>query len=470
VTATHLDVSDALVDVERKPFWTDRPDAPEPTDPLDRDAEADLVIVGGGLTGLWTAILAKDEDPARDVVVCEAQTIAFGGSGRNGGFISASLTHGIAHGSQVWPAEMPTLVRLGNENFAAIAAFLAAEGIDADLQLVGKSAVATTPHAVAQLEASQRLMERWGERVDLLNAEQMQADVHSPTYLGGLRIHTGSGLMDPARLTWGLRSAALRRGVRIFEHTAVTSLSRSWGQAGVDLQANGRRLRARQVVLATNGYTPILRRIQLRILPIFDHVLVTEPLTERQCADIGWMQRQGLTDIGNQFHYYRRTPDDRILWGGYDAVYYRGNRTDAAFDYHGGSHRLLARQFLETFPQLEGIRFSHAWAGLIDSTSRFTPAFGTALGGTVAYAVGYTGLGTAASRFGAQVSLDLLAGRQTERTRLRMVRKLPVPFPPEPFRYPIVQFTRSRLAKEDRTGKRGLWLRTLDQFGLGFNS
>jgi glycine/D-amino acid oxidase-like deaminating enzyme len=224
------------------------------------------------------------------------------------------------------------------------------------------------------------------------------------------------------------------------------------------------------VVLATNAYPPLLRRLRLRVLPIYDHVLVTEPLSPTALASIGWQQNQGLTDVGNQFHYYRRTPDDRILWGGYDAIYYFGNRTDAEREQRDSSHALLARQFAETFPQLEGLRFTHRWAGLIDSTSRFTPVFGTALGGRVSYSVGFTGLGVAASRFGARVALDLLTGEHTERTRLQMVQRKPVPFPPEPLRYPVVQATRAALAREDVSGHRGAWLRLLDSLGVGFNS
>ena len=177
-----------------------------------------------------------------------------------------------------------------------------------------------------------------------------------------------------------------------------------------------------------------------------------------------------MTDAGNQFHYYRRTADDRILWGGYDAVYYFGNRTDPSREQRDRSHGLLAAQFFDTFPQLEGLRFTHRWAGLIDSTSRFTPVFGTAMAGRLGYAVGFTGLGVGASRFGARTALDLLAGRSTERTELELVRRKPVPFPPEPLRFPLVQFTRAALAREDIAGRRGLWLRTLDRFGIGFNS
>lgn len=458
----------SLLDVEHRPFWTDRSDGPEPNAPLTASSDGDLVIVGGGFTGLWTAILAKDADPDRDVVLVEAKEIAYGGTGRNGGFIAASLTHGLAHGQALWPSEMSELVRLGHKNLDAIAKFVANEGIECDLTLVGKSAMALTSHAVEGLPAIAEMAERWGERVELLDAEQAQNDVRSPTYRGGVRFHTGSGLMDPARLAWGLLAAAQRRGVRIYENTPVNRLTKT--STGIRVHTSNATLDARSVVIATNGFTPLLRRLRWRILPVFDHVLVTEPLSAQQLSDIGWQHNQGLTDIGNQFHYYRRTPDNRILWGGYDAIYYRGNATDASLEKRDSSHELLADQFFATFPQLEGLRFTHKWAGIIDSTSRFTPVFGTAFGGALSYSVGYTGLGTGAARFGAQVALDLLAGEPTERTRLAMVQRKPIPFPPEPLRYPVVQLTRRALAREDRTGRRGIWLSTLDRLGVGFNS
>ena len=461
-------VNDALRDAVPLPFWTDRGDHPSSCSPLTGQITADLVIVGGGLTGLWAAISAREANPESSVVLLEAKSIAFGASGRNGGFISESLTHGIAHGLAMWPDEISTLLRMGRENLAEIAAFLTAEGIQAGLRLCGKTAVAVQQHQVEQLRASVDLHRKFGEDALFLDGEQVRADVNSPTYLAGMRVHTGSGLLDPAMLCWGLKRAALTRGVRIHEDTAVTGVARSG--AGVAIRTPLGAVHAKQIVLATNAYPPLLKRLRAWVLPIYDHVLVTEPLNASQLADIGWSENQGMTDSGNQFHYYRRTPDDRILWGGYDAVYYFGNKTDAAREQRDRSHQLLARQFFETFPQLRGLRFTHRWAGLIDSTSRFTPLIGTALDGRMAYSVGYTGLGVAASRFGARTALDLLAGRDTERTRLGLVRKKPMRFPSEPLRYPTVQFTRAALAREDRTGKRGLWLRTLDHFGVGFNS
>jgi glycine/D-amino acid oxidase-like deaminating enzyme len=186
---------------------------------------------------------------------------------------------------------------------------------------------------------------------------------------------------------------------------------------------------------------------------------------------VGWSDRQGLTDAGNFFHYYRPTADGRILWGGYDAVYHFGSRVGPEYEQHAASHQTLAEHFFTTFPQLEGLRFSHRWGGAIDSTSRFTPVFGTAFDGRVAYAVGYTGLGVASTRFGAEVALDLLEGKATERTRLRMVRRKPLPFPPEPLRWLAVRITQSELARQDRNGgKPSPWLWLLDRLGMGFTS
>jgi glycine/D-amino acid oxidase-like deaminating enzyme len=230
-------------------------------------------------------------------------------------------------------------------------------------------------------------------------------------------------------------------------------------------------LRAGQVALGTSAFPALLRRLRPYIVPVYDYVLVTEPLSAAQRAGIGWHNRQGIGDSGNQFHYYRLTADDRILWGGYDAIYHFGRGIRAAYDQRPATFATLAEHFFTTFPQLEGIGFSHRWGGAIDTCGRFCAFFGTAHRGRVAYALGYTGLGVGASRFGARVMLDLLSGEQTELTELRLVRSKPVPFPPEPLAYLGIQATRWSLARADRhAGRRNLWLRALDAAGLGFDS
>jgi glycine/D-amino acid oxidase-like deaminating enzyme len=213
---------------------------------------------------------------------------------------------------------------------------------------------------------------------------------------------------------------------------------------------------------------PAIRRY---VAPVYDYVLVTEPLDAARMRSIGWRARQGLADAGNQFHYYRLTDDNRILWGGYDAVYHYGNGVAPELEQRPETFELLERQLLETFPQLEGVSFSHRWGGVIDTCSRFCVMFGTAMSRRLSYAVGYTGLGVAASRFGGRVAIDLVDGRDTEATRLRFVRSRPLPFPPEPLRYAGIRLTVRELARADRNaGRRSLYLRALDRLGLGFDS
>ncbi|MEU6129821.1 FAD-binding oxidoreductase [Saccharopolyspora sp. NPDC047091] len=228
---------------------------------------------------------------------------------------------------------------------------------------------------------------------------------------------------------------------------------------------------ARRVVLATNAFPAPLRGVRRRVLPIWDHVLVTEPLSAAAWESLGWRDRQGVTDSHNLFHYFRPTPDGRVLWGGGAPEYFFGGRTAARFADRPGTHRRLATRFFATFPQLEGTRFTHRWGGPIDATTRSTPVFGTACDGRIGYAAGFTGLGVAASRFGAQVVLDLLAGAETRRTRSALVRTRPLPYPPEPLRWPLVRLTHRALDRADTTaGRRGAWLRWLDRHGIGLGS
>jgi glycine/D-amino acid oxidase-like deaminating enzyme len=224
-------------------------------------------------------------------------------------------------------------------------------------------------------------------------------------------------------------------------------------------------------VLATNAFPPLLARLRLMTVPVYDYVLATEPLSSSQMDAVGWAGREGVGDAANLFHYYRLTRDDRIVWGGYDAVYHYGSRIRRDLERRDATHVVLAEHFFSTFPQLSGLRFTHRWGGVIDTSTQFAAFHGTAHDGRVAYALGYTGLGVAATRFAADVMLDLLAGEETERTSLRMVREKPLPFPPEPLRFAGVQLTRWSLARADaRSGRRNLWLRSLDRLGLGFDS
>ena len=355
--------------------------------------------------------------------------------------------------------------RLGCENLDEIEAAVARYGIDCDFRRTGELTVATQPHEVEWLrEAATEGQGRF------LDRDEVRAELDSPTYLAGLLDPDETALVDPARLAWGLADAAESLGVRVVEGTRVTGLRRQGAGLALETHA-GATISARQVALGTNAFPSLLRRVSLHTVPVYDYVLMTEPMTAAQLGSIGWGSRAGVGDSANQFHYYRLTEDNRILWGGYDAVYHYGRRVQPRHDQRPETFDLLAEHFFETFPQLEGLRFTHHWGGAIDTCTRFSAFFGTAVGGRVAYALGYTGLGVGATRFGARVMLDLLDGRHSEATELEMVRRRPLPFPPEPLAYAGIQLTRWSLAHADDTGgRRNLWLRTLDRLGLGFDS
>jgi glycine/D-amino acid oxidase-like deaminating enzyme len=462
---------EALADADPYPYWYDDADEPEANPMLVKTESCDLCIVGGGYTGLWTAIIARERDPSRDIVLIDAHEVGSAASGRNGGFLESSLTHGVANGQARFPDELAELEELGLENLNEIERAIQRYEIDCDWERNGVIDVATSAHAPSYLDELRddfRHLRQLGQRVQWLDRDEMQREIASPTYTGGLWRMDRAAVVDPARLVWGLKRVAESLGVRIYEDTKATAIERDG--VGVLVTTPLGRIRAGRVALATNAFPPLLRRIRHYIVPVYDYVLVTEPLTDQQRAELGWQHRQGLSDIPNQFHYYRLTADNRILWGGYDAIYFFRGKMSTELESRPETWALLARHFFETFPQLEGVRFSHAWGGAIDTCSRYAVFWGRAMNGRVAYAVGYTGLGVASSRFGAEVMLDLLDGRRTRATQLEFVRSKPIPFPPEPFRFAGIHATRWSLRREDRTGRRNLWLRTIDRLGLGFDS
>jgi len=303
----------------------------------------------------------------------------------------------------------------------------------------------------------------------LLDLREVRDEVHSPTYLAGLFNADTTAIVHPAKLAFELARACEEAGVHIFEHTEAKRLDS--GAAAVRVDTGAATITCRRAVLATNVFASLLRRNRFHTVPVYDYVLATEPLTDVQLDRIGWRGRQGIGDCANQFHYYRLTMDNRIVWGGYDAVYHFGRRVNAAYEDRPATYRRLAAHFFITFPQLDDARFSHRWAGAIDTNTRFCAHWGLARDGRVAYVNGFTGLGVGAARFAADVCLDLLEIKPTPRTELEMVRRRPLPFPPEPLASIGIQATRWSLDRADHSaGRRNLLLRTLDALGLGFDS
>ena len=450
-------------------FWLDDVDRPDARPPLRGAVTVDTVVVGAGFTGLWAALAALEADPGSSVLVLEGSRIAEHASGRNGGFCSASLTHGDGNGRARWPDEMPRLRRLGAENLAGLVADVERFGIDCDLEATGELTLGVAGWQMAELVEESAALRAAGVEHRLLDGEEIAGVVRSPLAVGGLLEADSTVMLNPARLAWGLASAVEDLGGAIAEHTEVRRLTTDGPR--VRLETPGGSVTASRAVIATSAFRPLVRRTVGRTVPVYDYVLMTEPLDAAQRASIGWEGRQGIGDAGNQFHYLRLTTDDRLLFGGYDAVYRFAQRVDPRHDQDPAIFDHLEADLTAMFPGLSDVAFSHRWGGAIDTSTRFCAAATTSHGGRVVTINGFTGLGVGASRFFARTGIDLLSGRETEATACSMIRRGPIPFPPEPIRWAGIQATRRAIAAADaHYGRRGPWLRLLDRLGLGFDS
>lgn len=465
-SAEHIATS--LASAKHTSYWLDNAQRPEPTPALHGFITTDLLIVGGGYTGLWTALQAKEQDPNRHVVLIEGQRIGWAASGRNGGFCEASLVHGEANGENHLPKENALLGELGAQNLDEFEATVQRYAMDVDFVRQGALTVATEAHQIAW--ASE---EAEASGVDYLDEHQVKSVINSPDFLAGALDHQSTALVHPAKLAWELARVCRELGVEFYENTQATELVDANEQIKV-LTTDGQIL-ADRVALATNVFPSLLKRHRARIVPVYDYALMTEPLTDAQRDAIGWEQMVGLADMNNRFHYARPTIDAdgnfRILYGGFDAVYHFGGKVRSSYDSNPETFEKLAAHFFGSFPALNGLKFSHAWGGAIDTCSRFFSFFDLTHGGKVAYCAGFTGLGVGATRFGAKVMLDLLAGEKTELTELELVRTKPIPFPPEPAAWLGVKLMTDHLIKADRNqGQRSAFLRLMDKIGMGFDS
>jgi glycine/D-amino acid oxidase-like deaminating enzyme len=291
----------------------------------------------------------------------------------------------------------------------------------------------------------------------------------SLTYRAGLFSTDTCALVHPGKLASALAGACTDAGVSINEHTPARNVTSNTFGCQTDTPAGP--ILSDRIILATNVFPSLIKRNRLRTVPVWDYVLATEPRTTEQLGRIGWRSRQGIADSANQFHYYRLSGDNRIVFGGYDAIHHFGRNVDPGREDRTASHQRLAAHFFLTFPTLRDVRFTHRWGGAIDTNTRFCAHWGTSHRDRVAYVNGFTGLGVAATRFAADVCLDLLDAKPTARTQLKMVRHKPVPLPPEPIASIGIQAARWSLDRADHNaGRRNIMLKAMDALGLGFES
>jgi len=463
---------EALKDAKACPLWHDPEVMPEVLPSLATDEKCELLIVGGGFTGLWAAIQAKEREPDADIILIEQTFIGDGASGRCGGFLSSSLAHGETNVEHRFSGEADRLQELGVQNMKELLETLEQYNIDARYEKTGRMDVALDPQSAVELHSEYEQAKAKGEDVVWFDKDALQEQVSSPTFFAGLWHRRGQdGVIDPARLCWGLKEVLLNQpGVRIFEGTRLLGVE-PVGKEGMRANCEGGVIHSDKILMATNAFTSSIGKIRRSVIPVWDYQIATEPLTAEQLESIAWgRSRQALSDHKNMFHYFRLTTDNRITYGGGAAVRYYFNRgIDEKLADVPDLYEQLAEEFFETFPQLDDVRFSHKWGGIIATSTRFCMVPGVAHDGRLAWSVGYTGHGVGASRFGARIGIELLGYQPSDILEMQFVTAKSLPWAPEPFRWLGVKFTQNALVKADKNGgKRGLWLKFLDMLGLGF--
>ncbi len=516
-TSTSVAAESRARPIEQACFWlAGRKRESDP--PLIGRRETDIAIIGAGLTGLWTALFLKELDPRLDIVVLEQGIAAYGASGRNAGMLGAAIDHSdrlaISHFGR---KEAARLARLGVENLGHLLRFLEERRIDCDLERTGQLHVALTPGQVEELRDAVEVARQLGQNHHrFLDAGATRAELNCARYLAGV-INPHGCLVNPVKLVEGLKREAARAGTAFHERTRVTAIERSGdgmrlrtehvpgpatasaprmeatGVAAERLQAAAARLRAaaaraqaavaapppgapgeiaaRRVILATNAYTHhIFPRLRGRFVPLYDYILVSQPLNQGQLSVLGWRGRQGVADMRTFFKYYRLTSDNRILWGTSEAAYYPGDRVDPGCDHSETHYEALRASFRRHFPALGDLEFPYAWGGPICSTTRLTPFFGKAEDGRILYGLGYTGHGLGTTHLAGQILAHMALERPSPLLDLALVRKKPFPYPPGPLRALAIRTVTRALRRVDAGGRPGLLLRCLDAMGIGLSS
>ncbi|MFZ5826315.1 MAG: NAD(P)/FAD-dependent oxidoreductase [Bacillota bacterium] len=420
-------------DYREKSFWLETAGEYTGRPPLEGHQTVDVAVVGGGFTGLSTALHLKERRPGLRVAVLEAGVVGGGASGRNAGFsmplfgLSPSVTV-LRYGKARLKEADQYMVRAVEYTEQLVDRLQ----IDCDYERHGMVTVATQPAHLKRLQEEDEVARQAGlHPTEWLDRDQVRQLVDSPTYLGG-RYDAWCALLQPAKLARGMARAAEAAGAQIYDRTPVTAI---YPGGRVRLETPGGSLEAAKVVLATNGYSAGLAPVRSLQVPIHTYIALTEPLTPEQVEAIGWHKRVGVEDGRVLIHYYRLTPDNRVLMGGHDATYHFGNKAD--IDQNPRIRAQLERTVTETFPALRPVRFTHHWGGPISGTLDLVPAIGRR-GPNIVYSVGCMGHGVSLSQLNGRTLTDLVLEEQSELTEAFFVNRRMLPVPPEPLRYSVV--------------------------------
>jgi glycine/D-amino acid oxidase-like deaminating enzyme len=414
-------------------YWLREAGRPEPAAPLEGDQDADVVVIGGGYTGLWTAWHAKRLEPEARVVLLEAERCGEGPSGRNAGFCNSMWFHLPAIRERFGDHAAAEFARAAQASVHEVGRFCEEQGVDAWFRLGGYLQVSTAPAYDDSWEPYAQACRELGESEACvpLSPEEIRSRCASPIFRGGA-LYRGSATVHPARLAQGLRRRALDAGVAICERSPVRALRRDPGGTAVD--AGGGTVRAPHVVLAAGARAgTLVRGLRRRLTITSSHMVITEPVPD-VLEEVGWTGGESITDSRALLHYFRTTPDGRIAfgWGGGRVV--PGARLNGRAELDRSLAGEVADHLVRFFPELRGRRIDHAWGGPIDVSPTHLPLVGSPSPG-LHYAFGYTGNGVGPCQLAGRILASLALDRRDEPTRLAIVDPPTVKVPPEPFRY-----------------------------------
>ena len=454
-------MTDPMSDPAAVSYWLETSGddlAPRPA--LDGSTDADVAILGAGMTGLWTAWYLARRDPSLRIVVVEREVAGFGASGRNGAWCAPDLNismtrlahlHGEDAARRMQQATYDAVDEVGRAADEA--------GIDAGFHKSGEILVARGPHGVPSLEDSLEEYARFGfgERYRLIGGEELAKRIRIAGAVRAL-VSDDAAVVHPGRLVRGLARAVERLGVRVYERTAVTDFrprgaaGRTDGRAAL-VTASGE-VRAPVVVLAGEAYLSELRHLHRQLVPLWSLIVLTEPVSDAQWAEIGWANREIVASTRLSIDYLSRTEDGRILFGGRGAPYRLGSPIRPEYDRHGPTHAKLKAFVREWFPSLAGIGFSHEWGGPLGMPRDWHPTMAFDARSGIATARGYIGHGVSTTNLAGRVLTDLITGTSSELTTLPVVNHRSRNWEVEPLRWLGVRYAQWSVGRLDEQAQR----------------
>ena len=418
-----------------------------PGDQLRDDLDVDVAIVGGGFTGLSSAYHIKKAEPNLKVALLESEVIGYGASGRNGGFnmtlFGLTLSITSLRFSKQKAKEAHHYMERAVEYLRDLVEDLK---IDCDYEHPGFLRVATSEKYKRRILHEMELAHRLGlEGIEWLNETQTREQVQSPMYLGAWW-EPRCGILNPAKLAWGWLDVIRPLGVAVYENSPVAEIARENGKLRLDTP-NGK-VRTDKIVMATNAWSHFFKELKRKQVPVWTHIVLTEPLTEEHFNHIGWHHRQGIEDARNLVHYYRLTADNRLLMGGRDVSLSYGH--DMEKDLNPVTFEGLKDDIRELFPVLKDIQFTHEWGGPVSVPLDMAPAIGYAGDKNVVYSLGTVGHGVSMTQLNGRTVADLILEKKSDLTDVFFVNRRTIPWPPEPLRNLAIKAIRGYMLWEDR--------------------